>query len=173
MEAGGSGLDIMATKRSAGAIEFDAKKPRRWYGETEAKTEAKTPKPMKLRKSLTAGTVLILLSGRFRGRRVVYLKQLSSGCLLVTGPYKINGVPLRRANHAYVIATSQKVDVSGVSVADIDDEFFKDSSIDRKEKQRSVDSSLVSVIGADELLSGYLKDKFSLSNGQYPHAMKF
>ena len=47
-----------------------------------------------------------------------------------TGPYKINGVPLRRANHAYVIATSQKVDVSGVSVDDIDDEFFKDSSID-------------------------------------------
>lgn len=163
----------MPSKRSAGSLDFDAKKPRRWYGETPVKAAPKAPKPMKLRESITEGTVLILLSGRFRGSRVVYLKQLSSGCLLVTGPYKINGVPLRRANHAYVIATSQKVDVSGVSVADIDDEFFKDSSIDRKEKQSSVDSSLVSAIGGDELLSGYLKDKFSLSNGQYPHAMKF
>lgn len=73
------------------------------------------------RKTLQPGTVLILLAGRFRGKRVVLLKALDQGVLLVTGPFKINGVPLRRVNSRYVIATSQKVDVSGLDAKKVEE----------------------------------------------------
>merc|ERR1712045_757812 len=61
-----------------------------------------------VRDSLTAGTVAIVLAGVHKGKRVVVLKQL------VTGPFKLNGTPLRRVNQRFLLATSTKIDVSGV-----------------------------------------------------------
>ncbi|KAJ9445553.1 60S ribosomal protein L6 [Diplonema papillatum] len=89
------------------------------------------PKAGKLRssledeKSVKVGTVLILLAGRFRGRRVVLLKkEKKTGTLVVTGPYKINGVPLRRVDPAYVIATSTKIDLGKINLAPVTEDFF-------------------------------------------------
>jgi large subunit ribosomal protein L6e len=67
---------------------------------------------------------LILLSGRYAGRRVVFLKQLESGQLLVTGPYKFNGVPLKRVPQAYTMKTSTTVDISGVDTSAVTDAYF-------------------------------------------------
>ena len=61
-----------------------------------------------------------MLAGRFRGKRVILLKHLDQGVLLITGPFKANGVPLRRVNARYVIATSKKIELSGVDQKIVD-----------------------------------------------------
>merc|ERR1712188_18626 len=175
-------------QKSGDAAKAAPKKATRYYPAEDVKKKLgnhhNTTKQTKLRASITPGTVLILLAGRFKGQRVVFLKQLDSGLLLITGPYAINGVPLRRVPQSYVIATQTKVDVSGVSVpATVNDDFFKkeqtkkkkESTIDeaRKTLQKDVDAKVVAAIGKVELLKEYMSSKFSLKNGQKPHEMTF
>ena len=166
-------------------------------GKRNLKREAMAGATAKLRKSIAKGTVLILLAGRFRGRRVVFLKQLSSGMLLVSGPYGINGIPLRRVNQAYCIATSTTVDVSGVDTKKFTDEYFGkgkqpkrvkkdgDAMMDdeakaptgpsdaRKKDQAAVDAALEKAVKKVPMMDKYLKSRFSLSKGDKPHKMKF
>jgi len=149
----------------------------------------------RLRASITPGTVLILLAGRFRGKRVVFLKQLPSGLLLVTGPYKVNGVPLRRVNQAYVIATSTKIDLGKVDLNNLTDDFFKRATKEkskkdaneffkedkksnvvseaRKSEQKRVDAVVLPKVQAVKNLKHYLNAKFSLTENLLPHNLKF
>merc|ERR1712185_621334 len=180
------------------AVTKESKKETRYYPAEDVKSKLRNnhnnSRQTKLRASITPGTVLILLAGHFKGKRVVFLKQMESGLLLVTGPYKVNGVPLRRVPQSYVIATKTTVDVSKVAVpASVTDALFKkaktakkkneelffekdkESVIDdsRKAIQKQVDDKLVAEISKTPLLKAYLSSKFSLKKGQKPHAMTF
>ena len=190
------------TKPAAGAA--PAVRISKWYPADDAKavrrSPAKTPKAIALRKNIAPGQVLILLVGRFKGKRVVFLKQLKSGLLLVTGPYKVNGVPLRRVNQSTVIPTSTKVDVSGAKLDSVTDDYFrrikakktkkseeaffanatvekseeeKKQIADKKKVQVDIDTPLLAGIKKTELLRQYLKSRFSLSKNTKPHELVF
>nr|GMC81411.1 60S ribosomal protein L6-like [Ipomoea batatas] len=144
-----------------------AEKPPKFYPADDVKKPLMNkhkPKQTKLRSSITPGTVLIILSGRFKGKRVVFLKQLRSGLLLVTGPFKIYGVPLRRVNQAYVIATSTLVDISGEKNV---------IPQEKKDDQKVVVAPLIKVIDSIPDLRAYLGARFSLQAGMKPHELVF
>ena len=77
---------VKKTPKAAAAV---AVKQPKWYAADDVKkplaSRKKNKKPTKLREAITPGTVLILLAGRFKGKRVVFLKQLASGLLLISG----------------------------------------------------------------------------------------
>ncbi|XP_012250745.1 60S ribosomal protein L6 [Athalia rosae] len=154
----------------------------------------------KFRPTLVPGTILILLAGAHKGKRVVLLKRLKSGLLLVTGPFLINACPLRRVSQNYVIATSTRINLSGVKFPKevVKDEYYKRTHHKRAKKaegdifstkkvdykpseQRKIDQKVVDklVIGAikkhqdKKLLFTYLSAMFGLRSSQYPHRMKF
>lgn len=68
----------------------------------------------------------------------MFLKALTNGILLVTGPFKVNGVPLRRVNARYVIATSTTVDLTGVNVDKFDDNYFAREKEAKKSKEEKL-----------------------------------
>eukprot|EP00658_Telonema_sp_P-2_P032200 TRINITY_DN238_c0_g1_i16.p2 TRINITY_DN238_c0_g1~~TRINITY_DN238_c0_g1_i16.p2 ORF type:complete len:210 (+),score=84.70 TRINITY_DN238_c0_g1_i16:150-779(+) len=180
------------------AIEKPSTKAPKFYATEDKKTKLTNSRmnnrQTKLKASLVPGAVVILLAGRFKGCRAVFLKQLDSGLCLITGPFKVNGIPLRRVPQSYVIGTSTTVDVSGVDASGVDDSLFKKPKSAKKKSadgpfeeteekkalssefkslQEKVDASLVAAVGGDEMMKGYLKAKFGLSRGQYPHEMCF
>nr|VZI33665.1 unnamed protein product [Spirometra erinaceieuropaei] len=135
-----------------------------------------------IRSSLKPGTVLILLAGKHKGKRVVFLRALDSGLLL-----------------RYVIATKTRINIRGVAVPKaLTDKFFrrvdlkpKSKNVDklfaeepkkysvsdeRKKLQKEVDLSLLKAIRkhkSSKILAAYLKSMFSLSRKDYPHKMVF
>jgi len=150
----------------------------------------------KLRSGIVPGSVLILVAGRHRGKRVVFLKQLESGLLLVTGPFKINGVPMRRVNQKYVLPTTTKLDINVAIPQRVDDKYFHrvelkahegqdqgeifqskkstySASSERKEDQKAVDASIIAAAKKVPHMVNYLGANFALRNGQTPHSMVF
>merc|ERR1712195_276378 len=128
----------------------------------------------KLKEGIVPGSVLILVAGRHRGKRVVFMKQLESGLLLVTGPFKINGVPLRRVNQKYF----SRIELNAHEGQN-EGEIFQtkkavyQASAERKEDQKAVDAAILAAAKNVPYMVSYLASNFSLQNGQNPATMKF
>ena len=169
-----------------------------WYPVSNLKAhfkrKCKIPKKSHISAELTPGQVVIILSGRFRGRRVIFLKKLESGLLLVTGPYKYNGVPLKRVNAAYVLPTNTKINIDGKVAESINDKFFSRVIIkrekeedffveekakkeritdERKKAQNDIDTVVKKAVDDVPMMKEYLRNRFALKDGDKPHLMKF
>ena len=169
-----------------------------WYPVSNLKShfkrQCKAPKASHISAPLTPGQIVIILSGRFRGRRVVYLKKLESNLLLVTGPYKYNGVPLKRVNAAYVLPTNTKLNINAEIAKNVNDKFFDRVDIertkeedffedkekkkgrisdDKKKLQTEVDTEVKKAVDVVPMMKEYLRNRFALKNGDKPHLMKF
>jgi large subunit ribosomal protein L6e len=125
--------------------------------------------------NIKIGSVIILLSSNFQGRKAILLKITKSGLLVISGPYKINGIPLRRVNPRYIIPTDVKIDLSGINTTILSDEYF----MALKKSQRSqnnnfknritmahnlrqtyIDRCLEKKIDTDLFLDAYLKSNY-------------
>jgi len=194
-----------------------------------------------VRKSLQPGVVAILLAGKHAGRRVVVVRTLPSGLIVVSGPRSLSRVGIKRVNPAYVIATSTKLDLSASKEfkaigKKLNDPYFTSTKLRMKKKrsegtpkklvfdekarqritalkeqleklpkgseerkkvvlakekerrqaraaaraliphvalQKEVDSILLKAIEPNPLLKSYIRSKFALPRGQYPHQLKF
>ena len=193
------GLEKRKEARKKNAEENKSLKVKKnWYPVSDLKghfiRKCKVPKASHIAAPLTPGQVVIILSGRFRGRRVVFLKKLESNLLLVTGPYKYNGVPLKRVNAAYVLPTNTKLKVNEDVAKNVDDKFFERVKIERKKEedffednekkkgritedkkklQNEVDTVVKKAVDEVPMMKEYLRNRFALKNGDKPHLMKF
>jgi len=191
-------------EKKAANKDASSSKPQKSYPTDDVRRRKKTTgagkdyrATQKLKANIQPGSVLILVAGRHRGKRVIFLKQLESGLLLVTGPFKINGVPMRRVNQKYVLATTTKLDLPSISIPEnVDDKYFSrielksneaqdqgeifaskkqvyTASAERKSDQKNVDAAVIAAAKKVPHMVNYLASNFCLRNGQAPHAMKF
>lgn len=145
--------------------------------------------------NIKPGTVCILLKGRHAGKRVVFLRELPSGQLLITGPRKINQVSLTKVSRTFVIATATSIDLGDFKLADAIDEKFlglrkkpkaKDIlGIEQQDKPKeckpkgwkklknSINKAVSKRVDAVPDMRSYLSTLFTLRKGEYPHEMKF
>lgn len=154
-----------------------------------------------IRKNLKPGSILIMLAGRHQGKRVVLLKALASGLLLVTGPFCVNSCPMRRVSQRYVIGTSTRLDLRELKVPDhLNDTYFRRLKKAKKDKktaegdifatkkerfrpdeqrkadQKTVDEGVMKALKKhpeSKFMLKYLKNMFAFHSSQFPHRMRF
>ena len=143
--------------------------------------QKKTPrkKKYKERKLFQKGSILILLGKKYNGKKCVFLKYSREGALIVSGPYSVNGIPLRRINRKNAIQTEINIDLTGLNIEFLNDKYFdylkksdELSSRMQKEKlitlhrirQKIIDKFLEKEVKKNFFLEFYLRTKSKIKN---------
>lgn len=141
----------------------------------EKKLNFKKPLRRKNKKTvsnLKPGSVLILLSQKLLGKKVILINTTESGLLVVTGPFSLNGISLRRVNKKYTIQSGANLSEENFNSPTLilnsrlfNDEYFetlaksKSKSFDHK-KHNFVISHRIRQNYIDKFIYEYLKKDF-------------
>ena len=130
---------------------------------------------------LKPGSVLILLSQKLLGKKAILINTTESGLLVVTGPFSINGISLRRVNKKYTMDSGATLDTEKFNSPGLkwnpllfNDEYFKtlakskskgfdyknhDFVISHRIRQNYIDKFICSSLKKDFFIKAYLQTR--------------
>ena len=121
------------------------------------------------------GSIVILLSSNFQGKKAILLKTTKLGLHVISGMYKLNGIPIRRVNPRYILPTGIQINIDDINTAIFNDEYFNGLnkskryhdnrlksriSLSHNLRQIYIDRCLQKKIDSSVFLGAYLKSNY-------------
>ncbi|ABW98320.1 rpl6B (nucleomorph) [Hemiselmis andersenii] len=79
---------------------------------------------IKTKKKFKIGSIIILLGSKFQGKKAVLLKITKKGLLIISGPFSVNGISLRRINPRYAVPTEIGIGLNNLQLGFLNDDYF-------------------------------------------------
>ena len=174
--------DINLKKKTIGLLVKSKKyinKRNKWINFLDLKKNARYKKTMNFMKKVSKdkikplpGTILILLNKKMQGKKAILLKTTESNLFIISGPFSLNGISLRRVNPRYTISTENKIDLQNLSLQNLNDEYFnylikihRSKDLEKKMnifsshylRQMSIDKEILRLLKKKIFYSDYLK----------------
>nr|UXY86672.1 60S ribosomal protein L6B [Cryptomonas paramecium] len=126
-----------------------------------------------------SGSVAIISFGKLRGKKAIILRTTKCRMFVISGPFSLNGISIRRIKYNHLIPTQNRLNISSVDTKIFDDEYFiflkkskKTGSQNLKNRLKMahalreihIDRYLLRQIGTNLFLKAYLKAKYIQSN---------
>ncbi|AEA38705.1 60S ribosomal protein L6B (nucleomorph) [Cryptomonas paramecium] len=122
------------------------------------------------------GSIVIISFGKLRGKKAIILRTTKCQMFVISGPFSLNGISIRRIKPGHIITTRNRLDVDSVNTRIFDDEYFiflkksrKRGNQDLKNRLKMahalreihIDRYLLNQISTNLFLKAYLKAKYT------------
>jgi ribosomal protein L14E/L6E/L27E len=117
-------------------------------------------------KQTEKGAVLILLNPKFYGKKSILLNKTNDGFLVISGPYCINGISIKKIHPKYSIFTGLKLNLCKYNFRILTDRYFTLLKIAKKNFKKDEKNTLFEAHRTrqiwidDHLMKEILKDFF-------------